>query len=307
MRGHGFGLSQEFSGYNTSSNFNESQAGGFMGSQAGGLSESKAPRASRNLLPVTIKQLLMASSSDAQDTKFKIDDKEFSQCKVVGQIMSRAEQATTVSFVVDDGTGSIVVKMFVSNDEEEARNQLSLTEYSYVRIFGKLVEFQGKRSVSCHAMHLITDFNEITRHRLEAIYAHLVNTRGIIGNSAASQSVALTGSQGFGMNMGMGMSTGMGMSMGMTSSKPSMGMQVSASSTGNMMTVDHGFDFTPLQNMVYNVLHSVKNNSKGITIMEMCQVLPGLNRMQVEDALNFLSNEGHVFNTIDDEHFRIAE
>jgi replication factor A2 len=322
--GQGFGLSQEFAGYNTMQSgggFEASQGagGGFMSSQTGG-ADGKAVRANRSLVSATVKQLQLASNSDAQDGKFKIDDKEFFQCKIVGQIMQISHQSTNSTYVIDDGTGSIFVKSLLSNDDDVLER--NLVEYAYVRVFGKLTEFQGKRMISCFSISRIKDFNELTRHRLEVVYAHLVNTRGSL--QSQSSGFGNSQSQSMGMGMGMGMMgnnmmrpglqpSGFGAPSGFGGSTPagmnsqSSGLGLGAAAAAQMATMNqHGLSLTPIQNMVYNVFASCKDNSKGITRQEVLNSLSNIPPVQVNSAIEFLTNEGHVFSTIDDDHFSLC-
>jgi replication factor A2 len=286
-----FKSSQEFGGFEGS----QPSGGGFLTGDSGSSMDSRMVYAPRPLLPVTIKQLVNASNSDANDSKFKIDDKEFMQCKIVGQIMMINRASTTTNYTIDDGTGSISVRMFVSNDDDDAMDRLNseLVEYTYVRVIGRLTEYQNARSINCFHISPITDFNEVTKHRLEAIYAHLVNTKGYIRKSGNQMQVK--SSQGMGMGMGFG-------SYG---SNPLPNQNNISMDTS--MSYDHGFaSFTPVQGMVYNVFASSKDNSRGITMVEVAEALPRVPKSQVMDAIQFLANEGHVFTTIDDDHYSLC-
>ncbi len=57
---------------------------------------------------------------------------------------------------------------------------LTYREGSYVRVFGNLRSFNGKRHFAGFKVQPINDFNEVTHHLLEIIYVHLYNTRGAL-------------------------------------------------------------------------------------------------------------------------------
>jgi replication factor A2 len=64
---------------------------------------------------------------------------------------------------------------------------------------------------------------------------------------------------------------------------------------------------SPCQN---SVLECIKQSSdeQGVSITSICESLAG--RFQepgIREALDFLSNEGHVYSTIDDEHYRSTD
>ncbi len=47
--------------------------------------------------------------------------------------------------------------------------------------------------------------------------------------------------------------------------------------------------------------------SQGMHINEICDALKNFPKSKITDALEFLSTEGHVYSTIDDEHFKSTE
>ena len=49
-----------------------------------------------------------------------------------------------------------------------------------MRIVGNLRSFQGQRSLVAFRVLPVADMNEITFHNLQAIYVHLVNTKGVL-------------------------------------------------------------------------------------------------------------------------------
>ena len=46
-----------------------------------------------------------------------------------------------------------------------------------MRVIGALREFSGRRTLFAFKVFLVEDYNEVTLHGLEAIEAHLRNTR----------------------------------------------------------------------------------------------------------------------------------
>lgn len=48
-------------------------------------------------------------------------------------------------------------------------------------------------------------------------------------------------------------------------------------------------------------------SSQGMHINEICDYLKSFSKTKIQDALEFLSTEGHVYSTIDDEHFKSTE
>jgi replication factor A2 len=100
----------------------------------------------------------------------------------VAQIRSVANQTTNNTFKLDDGTGTIEAKQWVDSDSaangDDQGGSSKLGEQVYVRVFGKLKSFNGKRHLGASVIRPIDDLNEIQCHLLEATVVHLFYSRG---------------------------------------------------------------------------------------------------------------------------------
>jgi replication factor A2 len=157
--------------------------------------------------PVTIKQLHEAEQPVA-DADFKVDNVEITHVTFVGQIRNISPQATNILYKMDDGTGTIEVKQWISPDAEAPKNP-ELEEGKYARVTGTMKLAGGKRFINGTTLRLITDFNEINYHFLEAVAVHLHFTRGpvdqFMSGGGASKSVTSGGDvamSGMGANGG---------------------------------------------------------------------------------------------------------
>lgn len=68
--------------------------------------------------------------------------------------------------------------MFVQENTPDAERTLMIRENIYVRVYGHVRAFAGKRSVVAFRITPIADMNELTAHILEVIYAHAYLVRG---------------------------------------------------------------------------------------------------------------------------------
>lgn len=257
-------------------------------------------RTSRPLVPTTIKQLRMAEQPEGNDSKFTIDGKEIYQCKIIGQIMSVDNQSTTTTYMIDDGTSSIAVKIWRSRDgdDEKSFDQTGLHEYVYVRAFGRLIEYQGRRSLTCYKMAPIEDFNEITCHRLEAVQAHLHNTRGPVDSASQKMKSALGSQNGTGSQVS-------GSGFGQNPNPSGMGFQQQQKQMQSL-SYQHGLHLTPEQDQVYSAFAEFKDNEDGVDIKVIMSKLSHLPAHRVQQATEFLLGEGHLFSTTDDNHFSLC-
>ncbi|KAI4278360.1 MAG: hypothetical protein LQ337_001062 [Flavoplaca oasis] len=161
--------------------------GGFMiGSQGGSQSnKGNISKASDSLRPCTIKQVLDATQPHP-DADFKIDDVDVIQITFVGQIRNISTQTTNVTYKLDDGTGTVEVKLWIDTDSSAMdlggggnnNSNSGLVEDQWARVWGRLKAFGNRRHVGAHVIRPVTDKMEITYHLLEATYVHLYHTRG---------------------------------------------------------------------------------------------------------------------------------
>ncbi|KAJ9132523.1 Replication factor A protein 2 [Pleurostoma richardsiae] len=145
------------------------QGGSQQGSQ-GGQGGGKG-YADESLRPVTIKQLIDLEEA-YPGADFAIDGRPITQVTIVGQVRQVNPQPTNITYRLDDGTGLIDVKKWVDADKQEDADPKYEPD-QYVRVWGRLKSFNGKRHVGAHFMRAVEDFNEVNYHLLEATYVHL--------------------------------------------------------------------------------------------------------------------------------------
>ncbi|KAF2422382.1 replication factor A2 [Tothia fuscella] len=144
--------------------------GGSQNSPSGGDSQER----NDTLRPVTIKQV---NESQESGQFFNIDNSHVSQVTFVGQVRSTSIQTTNITYKLDDGTGTVEVKQWIDPDQDES-SRPRIDDNAYVRVWGKIKQFNNKKHVGAHFVRPITDFNEISYHLLEATAVHLYFTKG---------------------------------------------------------------------------------------------------------------------------------
>ncbi|XP_043916043.1 replication protein A 32 kDa subunit isoform X6 [Protopterus annectens] len=63
---------------------------------------------------------------------------------------------------------------------------------------------------------------------------------------------------------------------------------------------------TPHQSQVLNLIKSCRA-AEGMSIQELKNRLKGMNIMTIKQAVEFLSNEGHIYSTVDEDHYRSTD
>lgn len=248
--------------------------GGFGGSQGAG-SPAKKERASQ-LSPVTIRQVQQVSPDNIM-----IDGKEVSQVTIVGVILQVDVQSTNTNYMIDDGSGKINVRHYPdADDEDEQMRAAGLREDVYVRVIGNIREVSGAISIIAFTLVPITDFNELTFHLLEVIHGHLLNTKGGQGPMAVASSAATTPVKSFGGASFAGAPGG----------PPPMA----------------SFNQQSIQDQVMEVFRQDTSES-GAHINEVMQKLSHIGPLEIRKAVEFLGDEGHLYSTVDEEHFKCTD
>ncbi|XP_066322059.1 replication protein A 32 kDa subunit B-like [Miscanthus floridulus] len=153
--------------------------GGFMPSQSTVVPESSGfskGRSAQTLLPLTVKQIMDAAQASDDKSNFAIDGVEVSTVRLVGRMLNKVERVTDVQFTLDDGTGKIDVNRW-ENESSDAKEMADVNNQNYVIVNGGLKGFQGKRNVVAYSVRRVTNFNEIPHHFLHCIQVHLDHTR----------------------------------------------------------------------------------------------------------------------------------
>ncbi|XP_027231867.1 replication protein A 32 kDa subunit [Penaeus vannamei] len=266
--------------------------GGFMNSQAQmetpGQGEKKARR-SQNLVPVTVKSII-----DSTEDTLQIAGMDVHMIMVVGLIRAVDVTSTKITYTIDDTTGLIDAVQWIDADQEggDDGSKGPLMEMTYCRIAGSVRSHQGKRNLMVFRIVPITDLNFITTHILEVIHAQLkLQHIETLQNSGGMRS--MSGPSGMMSNSLVG-ATGLDGGMGGMGGAGSGGM-------GNM----HGLE--GVDHLVYQTISMCKNK-QGVGRDVLYSTLKGkAGPPQVDKSLEFLSIEGHIYSTVDDDHFKSTE
>lgn len=227
---------------------------------------------SQSVRRLTIKQLGEAIGRNPDG--LVVDGKEVSNIALVGKVSNVKEDQVLFTMTLDDGTGSIAVKMYINNDgnEDMERNQRGqLKDGIYVRVFGHVAQYNNETSINAFSIRPVTDYNEITYHLSQIIFQHLHLTKGTDtqgGAAAAAQAMA------------------------------AVPKQVVHQQVGGM---------TPVDTEVLNIFNSMdtSGNEAGMGVADV--ITHSNNRLDqstVMAAIHRLVEDGHLYSTIDDAHWK---
>lgn len=145
----------------------------------GSAGDSSQRQKEKTLIPVTIKQLLGATSSG---DLMLVDNQPIDKIIFIGIVRNIYKQATNTQYTVEDGTGTIEVTQWKDSSQQQNDDQMDIDSADgielgkYVSIMGSLRHFNNRRSVNANHLRRITDFNEVIYHLLRSLSVHLQAT-----------------------------------------------------------------------------------------------------------------------------------
>jgi len=250
-------------------NSTTSSPGGNTGSGGG-----KA-KARQNVVPVMIGQILSST-----DEEFTVEGLTVGMVILVGKVNSMEKAATKTVYHLEDDSGQVEVVQWV---DEEARQE-EHGEGSNVKVVGSIRSQGEKKHVMAFKISSVTSQAEMDGHLLSVELSRI----------KIRQLQEKINGQVSGGGMGGGLSNSMmGGGLG---SMPIISMSSSNQSFGNK-----NYD------LVYGLIKG-SMEEQGLnkdSIMNQCQ--GKLKKNEMEAALEFLSNEGHIYSTIDEDHFKSTD
>jgi len=235
-------------------------------------------RGEQTLLPVTIKQI---NDAMATDDNVQIDGRDVTQVSIVCTVLSIESQALCNNYTVEDGTGQIDVRWWTDaeNGDVHADKRSLISEMTYVRVVGKIRIFQNAKQITAFDVRPVKDFNEVTYHMIHSIQTHLRHTTQSAAGDATSGGF---NNQAFGYG-----------------AAPAQ----SAPAAGGLQGADS--EFTEIQKLVLNIIEQRGSGEAGCEFGDVKSELGArFNESQLRESIEFLSSEGHLYSTIDEDHFK---
>ena len=243
----------------------------------GASGKSSANARAETMCPVTVKMIKRAMDDAGESGEYKYGGLTLGNVTLVGKVVGVKDGESNTSYTVDDGTGTCVVRVW-NDGEGEGTEPFALN--TYIRAYGQLKSLSNEKCIAAHnsnAVRAITDFNEVTFHQLEVVYANAHSTTktktGVANGSAPSN---------------------------VYSAAP-----VQAAPTavqGNMMSEN-------IHDAVSAVLHMPEAMGEhGLHLSEVTKLLNGrFTADAVRQAMDDMANDGMVYSTFDDDHFRATD
>ncbi|XP_010022937.1 PREDICTED: replication protein A 32 kDa subunit [Nestor notabilis] len=164
------------------------------------------------------------------------------------------------------------VRQWVDTDEAGSENVV-IPPGTYVKVVGHVRFFQTKRSLVAFKIMPLENMNEFTAHILEIVHAHMLLSRNVMPASKAPQS--------FGTGMG----------------------EVGGYGGGGSLPVN---GLTAHQTQVLNLIKNCPV-PEGMSLQELSVQLQNVSMSTIKQAVEFLSSEGHIYSTVDDDHYKSTD
>lgn len=250
--------------------------GGFLNSpnQFGNVTtpNQKTGRRASRTAPIVVKQALHCG-----DDGLKIWGTDIQIVSVVARVRNIKVQSTKITYTIQDITGRMRAVLWLdqeSMDEDSDKSSPKIEVNDYIQVFGNVKTNQGKKVLMAFKIIPITDVNAITFHYLQCINNKLKM-------EADSKKEKTNGSSSF------------------TSALPA----------NSMVNMDNASinGLNARQMMVYNNIRA-STLEQGINKQDIYASLKDrMSNVEFEKILQWMWNEGHIYSTIDEEHFRVTD
>jgi|TARA_B110000208_G_C11661100_1_gene391669 replication factor A2 len=195
-------------------------------------------------------------------------------------VIESNETATNLTYTIEDGTGNITVKKWLDS-EGDAPAPGAATEGcgkgSYVKVIGQLRSFRDSRNIVAFEVRPIANMNEVTHHFLSAIHTHLQKT----GAGASAAAPVMANSAG----------------------AYAAGGQQAAFGFGGGGAAD---GMSKAQSAVLAFFKSYAEVESGGSVTDCIKMLAGqgIAEAKVRETVENLTEEGHLYSTVDENHYQ---
>ena len=197
--------------------------------------------------------------------------------QVVGVVKSVDVQASKTTYEIEDNSGTLNAVHWTDSDKGPVSGD-RVSEGMHAKVLGLIRSQKGEKHIMVFRVSGVEGKEEVDAHKLEVVYAKMKlkqlkdKENQAIGANPLSNSMV----GGFGGNTGVGGGGG--------------------STFGN-----------PKHESVFKMLLGC-TREEGLHRDELFQGLKSkMSKKDIDDALSYLSDEGHIYSTMDEDHFRTTD
>lgn len=257
-----------------------SQGGYGGGGGGGGRGSSRKSYDEQTIQPVTIAMCCQSTPDDDGTGELLEDGRKLYHVKIVGAVRSVEDFSTNCLYNIEDGTGLIEVKQWIDTNDCTALHEIRqacLKDGTYLTIVGQIKDYDGKKTIVADSVRPIATGNEITHHMLEVVYTAENHKR----MNSSSYGMKPHGGIGFGA---------------MPSGAPI--QQYGSHSNANDSLRDAVLTF---------IRQEGDGLDDGASVPRCVQMLQARSsEYDIRKVIEDLAAEGHIYSTIDENHYKFA-
>jgi len=228
------------------------------------------------LRPVVCRQILEATRA-VHDSEILIDGVEAYQITLVAQVVSVNPQSTNLVLMLDDGTGQVEARQWLESTASEHVEEISIKQGAivneWVRVLGTIKNFANKRHFAAMVIRPVTDPHEIYFSLLEALQVHMHYIRGPPAGSTTTANAT----------------------------------QYAPGGSAPKSAADQFAHLPPMDRKIIAFILNSAPGEDGIHVTHLTRGLgPNVNAEEVSNALERLTESGHIYNTSDEFHYNIS-
>ncbi|KAJ2949054.1 hypothetical protein O0L34_g5995 [Tuta absoluta] len=253
--------------------------GGFYNSpsQFGNVStpnqQQKAGRRASRTAPIVIRQALHSG-----DEGVKIWGTDIQIVSLIARIRNIRLQSTKITYTIQDITGRMRAVLWLEQDamDEDDKSTPKVQVNDFIQIYGNVKTNKGKKVLMAFKIMPVKDVNQITFHYLQCI-----NNKVKMEAESKKEKVVNNNTN---FNQGL-------------PANSMVGVNESGSVNG----------LNPRQMMVFNLIRA-STQDQGISKQDMYATLKDkMSQVDFDNILEWMCGEGHIYSTIDEEHFRATD
>jgi replication factor A2 len=256
--------------------------GGYGGSQGNSTTPQKARRAydEQTMIPVTVQMALSAHPDPAggDGTLQLPDGRNIASVQLVGAVRAVNDQSTNVLYQLEDGTGLLDVKEWLNDNDCTALAEIrkeTLHENIYLKVVGQIKDYEGKKMLVASSVRPLTTGNELSHHMLEVVHSAEKFKRA---DSIVAPGLSSSGGGGVGFG-----------------------------NTSMMQTNTTGGGGDSLKDQVLNFIkREGEAADMGANVLDCIQQNHSQPESAIRKIIEDLGAEGHIYSTIDEDHYKFA-
>ncbi|KAI0006130.1 replication protein A subunit RPA32 [Russula compacta] len=232
---------------------------------------------SQSLRPITVKQFLQATQAHA-DADWVFENAEFGHVTLVAHVVTVQKQATNCLYKLDDGTGSLEARHWsdsINQESEDGQNEV--LPNTFARVTGTIKTFGPKRYINATRIRPVQDAQEPFFHLLDVMAVQLTFDRGPPGSHMNAQ----------------------------TAGNPSLS-EYSAAQVHHSEVKDQYSQLPPVPRSIVQFMQKQPQTPEGVHVSAIAKAV-GADAESIEQALERLLDDGLIFSTINETHFRISQ